>query len=319
MIHYIEQASELGAGTRGASLGIGALKVAARNKKSDVLFRYDSTSLEDYDHLLDQITTTPKAINISGIAQIYENLSQQVAAVIANEEFPLVLSGDHSSAGGTIAGLKKAFPNKTLGVVWIDAHGDLHSPYTTPSGNVHGMPLATALQINNEDRRINDVTGEALEAWNKMKALGGENKLSPENLIFVGVRDTEEPEEYLMSKHNIKNHTAEDVHSKGGHAIVNEILDQLKNCDMIYVSFDVDSMDSDIVGHGTGTPVPNGLTPDEAKTIIKSLLQNDKVACFEMVEINPCLDDQTNNMAEVSLDVLETAVQTLENRFNLIA
>ncbi len=319
MIHYIEQASELGAGTRGASLGIGALKVAARNKNSDVLLKYDSTSLEDYDHLLDEVTTTPKAINISGIAQIFENLSQQVATVLANEEFPLVLSGDHSSAGGTIAGIKKAYPDKTLGVVWIDAHGDLHSPYTTPSGNVHGMPLATALQINNEDRRINEVTGEALEAWNKMKALGGKNKLSPENLIFVGVRDTEEPEDYLISKHNIKNHTAEEVHSKGAHAIVNEILEQLKNCDMIYISFDVDSMDSDIVGHGTGTPVPNGLRPDEAKTIIHALLQDDKVCCFEMVEINPCLDDKTNNMAEVSLEVLETAVQSLENRFNLIA
>ena len=319
MIHYIEQASELGAGTRGASLGIGALKVAARNKKSDVLTKYDYTSLEDYDHLLDEVTSTPKAINISGIAQIYENLSQEVASVLANEEFPLVLSGDHSSAGGTIAGLKKAFPSKKLGVVWIDAHGDLHSPYTTPSGNVHGMPLATALQINNEDCKINDVTGEALEAWDKMKALGGQNKLSPENLIFVGVRDTEKPEEHLMAKHQIKNHTAEEVHSKGPHTVVNEILDQLKDCDMIYISFDVDSMDSDIVGNGTGTPVPNGLTPDEAKTIIKSLLQNDKVACFEMVEINPCLDDKTNNMAEVSLEVLEIAVQTLENRFNILA
>lgn len=319
MIHYIEQPSELGAGTRGASLGIGALKVAARNKNSDLLFRYDSTELESYDHILDEENKTPYAKHVNGIVEIYRNLSGAVATVLANEEFPVVLSGDHSSAGGTIAGIKKAYPHATLGVVWIDAHADLHSPYTTPSGNVHGMPLATALQINNEDCQINDVTGAAKEAWEEMKALGGENKLKPEHLVFVGVRDTEKPEDHLMKKHHIKNHTAQEVTDKGAVQIAGEVLEQLNECDFIYVSFDVDSMDSDIVGHGTGTPVPNGLTPNEAHNLIRSLLINDKVCCFEMVEINPCLDDKTNNMAEVSLGILETAVNTLENRFNLIA
>ena len=206
-----------------------------------------------------------------------------------------------------------AFPDKRLGVVWIDAHADLHTPFTTPSGNVHGMPLATALAEDNLACQRNTPNAEALEAWEKLKSMGGA-KLSVEDLVFVAVRDTEEQEDALMARQNMTNHTVEAVRNTGADAIVVKILDQLSDCDMIYVSFDVDSMDCDLVSHGTGTPVKNGLTPEEASLLMIGLLRDPRVCCAEIVEINPCLDEKTNTMAETAFEIFEQSLEALKNR-----
>ena len=309
-IKVIENRSEIGAGTRGASLGIDALKVASLNQKSDFFSRYTSLKVKDRNELLFQSVKTPTAIRIEGIREVYENVANAVQGVLKEENFPIVLAADHASAGGTIAGIKMAYPNKRLGVIWIDAHGDLHSPYTSPTGNVHGMPLATALNEDNVANKVKEPSEEALKHWNAMKELGGLSpKIEAEDLIFFGVRDTESPEDSLMKKKGIKNYTVAECRKKGMKLAVEEALNQLKDCDMLYISFDVDSMDSEKVSKGTGTPVPNGFMPDEALTIIKSLLESNKVSCFEMVEVNPTLDNKANSMAETAFEILnETAV-----------
>ncbi|MDZ7846311.1 MAG: arginase family protein [Owenweeksia sp.] len=140
--------SELGAGTRGASLGYEALKIASI--KSDIKFFTDRKvkTLPTENHLLFEKDFQKTAVRLTGIAEMYAHIEEEVAQTI-NKAFPLVITGDHSNAGGTIAGIKKANPDKRLGVVWVDAHSDLHSPYTTPTGNIHGMPLATALGMDN--------------------------------------------------------------------------------------------------------------------------------------------------------------------------
>jgi len=142
--------SELGAGTRGASMGIDALKIAAIDLGSDYFRRHDDVEIVDENWLLLEKVKFKYAKRIRGIIKIYERISKNVARVLKKPgTFPIVLSGDHSSAGGTIAGIKAAYPDQSIGVVWIDAHADLHSPYTTPSGNMHGMPLAAALGEDN--------------------------------------------------------------------------------------------------------------------------------------------------------------------------
>lgn len=314
-IEIVENPSELAAGTRGASLGIEALKVAAFNAKSDFFKKHHITKIENYNHLLFNDTKTPKAKRIDGVYKVFSDVADKVGAIVKTGKFPLVLAGDHSSAGGTIAGIKIANPNARLGVIWIDAHGDLHTPYTTPSGNIHGMPLATALGLDNLENKVNEPSPEAIKFWKKIKNLGGIcPKISPEDLVFVGVRDTETPEDNYISDNNIKNYTVRELRNLTVEKVVKEILKKLSKCDLIYVSFDVDSMDCDLVSYGTGTPVENGLTEQEAGQLINLLLLEKKTCCLEVVEINPCLDNKQNRMAETAFRIIEKASSIIIKR-----
>ncbi|PTX21063.1 arginase [Pontibacter mucosus] len=309
-VKLIEVRSELGAGTRGASMGIDALLVACWDKGSDYFKRFNSISVPDLNYTLFDQDAFPYAHRIDSILTVQKNIGRAVEQTIAMDMFPLVLSGDHSNAHGTIAGIKAAYPDKTLGVIWIDAHADIHSPYTSPSGNVHGMPLAMALNFDNLERQINDPSPEAIFFWNSLKKLGFDGpKLKPEHLVYIVVRDTEEPEDYLIEKYGIKNFTYAELVSKGAATVAQEALDRLRDCDIIYVSFDVDSLDSKF-SKGTGTPVEVGLTVQEAKELNYHLLQDPRVVCYEMTEINPTLDTE-NTMAENAFDILETATEAI--------
>ena len=200
-------------------------------------------------------------------------------------------------------------------MVWIDAHADLHSPYTTPSGNMHGMPLAIALGEDNLENRKNEPHPETVELWNSLKNYAVTGKIQPEHLVFVGVRDTETPEDNLMVKLKLKNHKVDEVRRKGAKVIARDILKQLDSCDLIYVSFDVDSMDPAEVSFGTGTPVKHGLFPIEALDVMEVLVQSGKLCCLEFVEINHCLDNKQNKMAETALSVLEPLVEHIEKLY----
>ena len=142
-IKIIEVPSEIGAGTRGASLGVEAIKIAALDFMSNFFIHFPSERIPVENKLLYEPIESPYAKRIKGIVSMYEKVSKSIQETIKGNFFPVVLSGDHSIAGATIAGIKMAKPKSKLGVIWIDAHADLHTPYTTPSGNMHGMPLAT--------------------------------------------------------------------------------------------------------------------------------------------------------------------------------
>lgn len=312
-IKLIEVRSELGAGTRGASMGIEALRVACWDKGSDYFRRFNSISVPDLNYTLFDKDVFPNAHRIDSILTVQKNIANAVEQTIAIDMFPLVLSGDHSNAHGTIAGIKSAYPDKTLGVIWIDAHADIHSPYTSPSGNVHGMPLAMALNLDNLERQINDPEPETVFFWNALKRLGYDGpKLKPEHLVYIVVRDTEEPEDYLLAKYGIKNFSYAEFTQKGPEQVAQEALERLRDCDIIYVSFDVDSLDSKF-SKGTGTPVEIGLTVEEAKQLNYHLLQDPRVVCYEMTEINPTLDTE-NTMAENAFEILETATNAILHR-----
>ncbi len=248
------------------------------------------------------------------MVEVYREVSDKVKSVLKQGQFPIVLAGDHGSAGGTIAGVKAAFPEMRLGVVWIDAHSDIHTPYTTPSGNMHGMPLATALGDDNLECKKNEISVYEKDLWEKLKSTGVEGpKVKAEDLVMVAVRDSEEEEDELMKRLSIVNHVVTEIRLKGTHIILEQIEEQLKDCDMIYVSFDVDSMDPELASHGTGTPVPVGLHPSEAEELILGLVSMKKVICLEFVEINPCLDEKGNKMAEIAYSILEAAVNKKKN------
>jgi arginase len=241
---------------------------------------------------------------------MYERVSKAVAETLKSGLFPLVLAGDHSTAGGTIAGIRIAKPKNRLGVIWIDAHADMHSPYTTPSGNMHGMPLATALGEDNIENQVHNPDPQTIELWNKLKNIGKiQPKISPEDIVFIGLRDYEKEEEYLIKKYGMKVITVQEVRRKGVENIVRQAMMHLSSCDDIYVSFDVDSLDSSI-SRGTGTPVSNGLKEKEVEDMLASIMQNHKICCFEVTEVNPTLDKE-NMMAEIAFNILQRSVNLL--------
>ncbi|MFK7798121.1 MAG: arginase [Aureispira sp.] len=315
-IRLIEVPSELGAGTRGASLGIGAIKVAALNKYNNYFSKYRSTIVPNENELLFEASPTRYANYIDGIVKVYNYVSHYVSEEVThNKRFPIVLAGDHSTAGATITGIKKSNPKKRLGVVWIDAHADLHTPYTTPSGNLHGMPLAICLGIDNFEHQRNDIPEEIAEHWYKLKHMGNVYpKIEANDLVFVALRDTEKEEDFLTARYGIRNFAVNEIHKKGTTKIVKEVLQYLSGCDLIYISFDVDSLDCDLVSRGTGTPVPNGLSEEEATDIVCGLVANHKVCCLEVTEVNPTLDDKGNTMAETAFRVLDRATNIVKNR-----
>ncbi len=309
-IKLIEVASEIGAGTRGASLGVDAVKIAALDFMSNFFVHFPSEKVETENNLLFEPIQSPYAKRIQGVLTMYERVSKAVCDSMKNNFFPVILSGDHSNAGGTIAGIKMAKPKSKLGVIWIDAHADLHTPYTTPSGNMHGMPLATAIAEDNEENKVHDLDEKTAKLWNQLKAIGKINqKVLPEDIVFISLRDFEKEEKSLIEKYGMKVITTSEVRRNGAENVSRKVLRYLSDCTDIYVSFDVDSLDSSI-SKGTGTPVSNGLREREAEDLISKFMQNRKVCCFEITEVNPTLDKE-NLMAEIAFNILQRSVNIL--------
>ena len=305
-IKIIKNRSDIGAGTRGSDMGIDAMEIAAINQGNDFFNRYDFEDVETSNESIYNKVKNSFAKRIGHVVEQCSLVAQSVKNTIQADEFPLVLSGDHSSALGTISGVKAAYPDKRLGVVWIDAHADLHSPFSTPSGNIHGMPLGAAIGDDNLDCQRNEVTPGTQAQWRALKNIGVEGqKVKPEDIVFFGVRDTEEAEEKQIEKYSIKNYMVAEVRHRGLNTCVSEALERLQNCDVIYISFDVDSLDCDLVSYGTGTPVPKGFDHLEVLEIINQIMDSGKVACLEFVEVNPLLDNKGNKMAETAFDVLK--------------
>ena len=309
-IKLIEVPSEIGAGTRGASLGVDAIKIAALDFMSNFFVHFPSEKIEVENKLLFEPIQSPYAKRIQGMVTMYERVSKAVSDSIKGHFFPVVLSGDHSTAGGTIAGIKMANPKSKLGVIWIDAHADLHTPYTTPTGNMHGMSLATAIGEDNKECKVHDVDEKTSRLWDQLKNIGKiYPKVLPEDVVFISLRDYEAEEKALIEKYGIKVITTGEVRRNGAESVSRKVIRYLSECTDIYVSFDVDSLDSTI-SKGTGTPVSNGLKEREVEDLISKFMQNRKVCCFEITEVNPTLDKE-NLMAEIAFNILQRSVNIL--------
>lgn len=309
-IKLIEVPSEIGAGTRGASLGVDAIKIAALDFMSNFFVHFPSEKIDTENHLLFEPIQSPYAKRINGVLTMYERVSKAVKDAINNNFFPVVLSGDHSIAGGTIAGIKAAKPKSRLGIIWIDAHADIHTPYTTPSGNMHGMPISASIAVDNDESMVHEPDEKTKKQWEQMKQFGKISpKVLPEDIVFISLRDYEKEEKYLIDKYGMKVITTAELRRKGPENVVRSALRHLNECTDIYVSFDVDCLDSSIT-RGTGTPVTNGLKEREAEDLVSKFMQNRKICCFEITEVNPTLDKE-NLMAEIAFNILQRSVNML--------
>lgn len=253
---------------------------------------------------------TPHAKSLARTLATMTALRDSVTQSLKQGRFPMVLSGDHSTAVGTIAGIKDAFPHLEMGVVWFDAHTDIHSPYTTHSGNLHGMPLAGATSIDNKPYQRQPLTVLEKELWSDIKNL---STICPmielENIVFVGIRDMESEEKDLVKSRDCLILDAAYVQEQTASELVAKTQNHLRHCDIIYVSFDIDCLDKSLVP-GTGTPVEGGPDPKKVLEIVSMLSKWERVVCFELSEVNPSLDPSGQTM-DVATFVARSALSFL--------
>lgn len=283
---------DLGAGRRGVDMGPSAIRIAG---VSDKLARLGHAVVDEGDILIkapEQLRIRNQKLKyLPEIVRACTLLSSKIEKIMAAGGFPLVLGGDHSIAIGTIAGMASycRTHKKRLGVLWIDAHGDLNTPETTPSGNIHGMPMAAS------------VGNGAIE----LTSVGGDfKKVDPKDVVLIGTRDLDEGERKFIRHSGISTFTMEEIDKHGMSTVMSRALRKLHQCDYLHVSFDLDGVDPQ-VAPGVGTPVKGGLNYREAHLIMETLNESGKMTSLEVVEVNPILDNR-NQSAEFAVELIQS-------------
>jgi len=290
-------------------MGIDAIEIAAINTENDFFNIYPYIDIQTHNETIYNKNKNTFAKRINFVCEQCERLREGVKKELQKGFFPLILSGDHSSALGSLSGIQKANPDKEIGVIWLDAHADIHTPYSTPSGNIHGMPLAAALSIDNKEFSKNKVSDSTEKNWLRMKNMGDKVPLiKPENLIYFGVRDTEKEEDQIIQSKKIKYFSVNDVRNIGLKSCIDQTIDQFVSTDLIYISFDIDALDCDLFSRGTGTPVSKGFLTEEIISIIKEVKDTGKLVALEICEINPLLDNKGNQMAESAFEIISSVL-----------
>ena len=267
---------DLGQMRRGVDMGPSAIRYAGINERLKPLF-------DEVHDLGDIPIGRPEVVvdkesnlrNLDLVAEKNTLLAEKVDEVIESGSFPLVLGGDHSIAIGTLAGVAKHYKN--LGVIWYDAHGDLNTAETSPTGNIHGMPLAASLGL-----------GHPL-----LTELGGYcPKIKPENVVIIGARALDEGEKDLIKEIGIKVYTMHEIDRLGMTKVMEETIAYLKEkTDGVHLSLDLDGLDpSD--APGVGTPVMGGISYRESHLAMEMLEESKIITSAEFVEVNPILDEK---------------------------
>ena len=273
---------DLGASRRGTDLGPSALRAAGidsmlRQLGYEVGLQTDIAvpSCESRDGFGE-----PSARFCQEILHVCRSLADSVKQIMDADQTPLVLGGDHAIAMGTISGIADhcAEQSKKFGVVWFDAHGDMNTPQSSPSGNIHGMPLAHLLGVSGCNKDLASVAASS-------------PAISPENVALVGIRDIDRGEAKLIRESGINIWTMADIDAKGMPQVVEEVLDVVNaNTDGFHLSFDVDGLDPKVVA-GVGTQVPGGVNFREAHLMLEQFAATQKMMSMEVVELNPLLDN----------------------------
>lgn len=286
-ISIIGVSIDLGAGTPGVSLGPSAIRYAGVTEK---LMKIGYNVHDEGDIVADRpispLTDGVKLKFLDEVTRVNTELCNKVSKVMEEGRFPLVLGGDHSIAIGTIAGVAKQ--KKNLGVIWFDAHGDINTEETSPTGNIHGMPVAASLGLGHE--RLTSIGG----AFKKIKA---------DNLVYIGCRDLDTGEREVLKELGITVFTMHEVDRYGMPYIIDQAIKIAgEGTDGIHVSFDLDSLDP-LEVQGTGTRVPGGLTYREGNFALEMIALSDKLVSAEFVEVNPLIDNN-NKTAKIAVSLI---------------
>lgn len=267
---------DLGQLRRGVDMGLSAIRYAGVVERLESL-GYQVNDLGDIEIGRDRLTTDPLTglRNLEAVVQASTKIADKVDKIMKEGSFPLVLGGDHSIAIGTLAGISKYF--KRLGVIWFDAHGDLNTPETSPSGNIHGMSLAVSLGL-----------GETT-----LTQIGGYcPKIQPENIVIIGARSLDEGEKRLIKEKGIKVYTMHEIDRLGIPKVIEETIAYFKDrTDGVHLSLDLDGLDP-LYAPGVGTPVEGGLNYRESHLAMEMFFESEMITSAEFVEVNPILDEK---------------------------
>lgn len=285
---------DLGAGRRGVDMGPSAIRIAGVGES---LRRLGYDVLDDGDVGVPAPETREpgdtSARYLEPIYHVCNRLRLRVRRALDQGDIPLVLGGDHSIAIGTVSGVAEHFREKQqkVGLIWVDAHGDMNTPSSSPSGNIHGMPLATVLGMGHP----------------KLVEMGGFSpKVDKENVVLIGIRDIDDNERKIIRDSGIRAYTMRDVDERGIGPIMAEAIELAsKGTAGFHLSFDLDSMDPQFVP-GTGTPVKGGLDWREANLLMEMASDSGGMCSLEVTELNPILDVR-NQSGEVAVDVITSA------------
>lgn len=278
---------DLGQMRRGVDMGPSAIRYAGINERLKPLF-------SEIHDMGDIPIGRPEVIvdkesnlrNLELVAEKSKLLADKVDEVIKSGAFPLVLGGDHSIAIGTLAGVAKNYEN--LGVIWYDAHGDLNTAETSPSGNIHGMPLAVSIGLGHPS--LTEIAGYA-------------PKVKPENVVVIGARALDDGEKELIKEKGIKVYTMHEIDRLGMAKVMEETIAYLKErTDGVHLSLDLDGLDP-IYAPGVGTPVLGGISYRESHLAMEMLEEAKLITSAEFVEVNPILDEK-NRTASVAVELM---------------
>jgi arginase len=271
---------DLGADRRGVDMGPSAIRYARLNESLEKL----GIAVTDRGNLRVPVAESASIAEQNAkyfpiIKAVCEELAGIVHEIVGQGSFPLVLGGDHSIAMGTIAGVARA-RGKAPGVIWVDAHGDINTPLTSPTGNVHGMPVHFAVQ---------------------------EHAVDPSRMVFVGLRDVDDGEKRIIRELGVKAYTMADVDRLGMSAVIGEALGIVAEGESsVHVSFDMDGIDPQ-EAPGVGTPVRGGITYREAHLLMEAVAASGTLGSLEITEINPILDRE-NRTAILAVELILSAL-----------
>jgi arginase len=286
---------DLGAGRRGVDMGPSAIRIAGINQA----IAFQGFEVADagnvHVHPPESMTATnPRAHYLKEISEASEELAQMVEAALSDDAIPVVLGGDHSIAIGSVAGVAAYYrkQDQKIGIVWLDAHSDVNTPESTPSGNIHGMPLAALL--GRGARELTHIAGFA-------------PKVLPENVVIIGARSVDPPERQLLRELNIRVVTMSELDERGMATVMKEAVEiATKDTVGFHVTMDMDFIDP-FYAPGVGTPERGGATYRESHLAMEKLADSGKVLSVEITEVNP-LFDTSNQTATLAVELILSAL-----------
>ena len=294
IVHLLGVPMDLGSGRRGVDMGPSAIRIAG---VADRLMELGHKVVDEGDIVIKNMEELKvgheRARYLGEIARAAAVIARKLERIMGLGHFPLVLGGDHSIAVGTVSGIAAHAQrqDQRVGLLWIDAHGDINTPETSPSGNIHGMPLAALLGFG-----ADELIGVA----------GPPPKVHPANVALVGIRSLDAGEKKRLKETGVQVHTMSDIDRHGVHRVMQKALARVTDgTDYVHVSFDLDAVDP-TVAPGVGTPVKGGLDYREAHLIMEVLADAGVMTSLEMVEVNPILD-QGNASAAFAVELVQSA------------
>ena len=286
-ISIIGAPSDFGQNRRGVDMGPSALRYAGA---IDCLENLGHKVTDLGDLHIDrkyQKQIHPTLKNVEGVVDVSTRLAKEVSKIVKKKHFPIVLGGDHSIAIGTLAGLCEHYSN--LGIIWYDAHADMNTEQTSPSGNIHGMSLAVAMGYG--ATVLTDIHKDA-------------PKVNPENVVLIGARSLDEGERAFIREKGVQVYTMHDIDRLGMTRVMQEAIIHLEgqHVDGVHLSIDLDAVDP-LYTPGVGTPVAGGISYRESHLAMEMLQDAEFITSLELVEVNPILDEK-NKTAEIAVTLL---------------